>query len=257
MSTYKAFFKILFLICLSFSLLLGNTVNATPILEVKIPQADISLKYQVAPRLSQLLNDARNNIDYPPYHLGSSLLNLDHDKNNKIKTKKSILLKIIEDQAKTTSEMKNLHSIIVSLNLFYREAVSLDLEEIQLNAKLNPILKGHYLLSLPTRPNVITVIDPANSDKVVKVQLVPGYSLKNYLNEYYLKINKTNFDLPNNIELIQADKQHITPNIALWNNNKYFLSPGSIIFIGLDKSVKNMKEINHKFTALLQHHVAF
>lgn len=255
MSTYKASFTILFLMCLSLSLLWGNTVNATPILEVKIPQADISLKYQVAPRLSQLLFDAHKNIDYSPYSLGALLLNLDSNQSKKINDEKSTLLKMIDRRIE--SDVTNLSSILDSLTFSSREQVILDLEKIQLNAKLNPKLKGHYQLSLPTRPNFITVIDPTNSDKVIRVKLVPGYSLKNYLSEYYLTINKTNIDLPNNIELIQADKQHISPNIAIWNNNKYFLSPGAIIFIGLEKNVKNMKELNYKFTALLQHHVAF
>lgn len=227
-----------------------SKASSATTLKVTIPQQGISLSYQSAPRLSQLLIDANKNIDYAAYFLGSALINKDN-KNIAIQSSKIKLLERLETNNDTNAS--NLHTIVESLTFFQQEDLKLDLEKIQQDSRLNPIISGNYQLYLPKRPDYIILIDPKNSDDIIKQKLRAGYHLEDYLSEYY----KSTDIVINNIQIIQADKHVITPKIDYWSSNKYYLSPGAIIYIGLGKDIDKSGSINQNVINLLQHHVVY
>lgn len=240
---------------LLFSLLLFTSLSATAnednALEVVIPQQKINLSYQVAPRLSQLLIDAKKNTDYSAYTLGSALIKKNNYENITIQNSKIELVESLE--AINNVSAFRLRKQIEELSFFQQEKLSLDLEEIQLDSRINPIISGNYQLFLPKRPDFLILIDPNHSEKVIKLKLKPGYNLSKYINEFY----KHTDIVTDNIRIIQADKQVITPKIDYWSNNKYYLSPGAIIYIGLNKDIDNAEITNQRFLKLLQHHVVY
>ena len=237
------------------SLLLFNSLSVTAskinTLEAVIPQQGINLSYQVAPRLSQLLIDAKKNIDYSAYTLGSALIKKNNYKNIAIQNNKIELLESLE--AINNTSAFRLRKLIEGLNFFQQEKLSLDLEKVQLDSRINPIISGNYQLFLPKRPTFLTLIDPNHSEKIIKLKLKSGYNLSKYLNEFY----KHNDIVTDDIRIIQADKQVITPKIDYWSNNKYYLSPGAIIYIGLNENIDNAEITNQSFLKLLQHHVVY
>lgn len=219
-------------------------------LKVTIPQQSISLSYQSAPRLSQLLIDVNKNIDYAAYFLGSALINKDN-KNIAIQKSK---IKFLEDlESINNTSASNLHAIIGSLTFFQQEDLKLDLEKIQQDRRLNPNISGNYQLYLPKRPDYIILIDPKNSDDIIKLNLTAGYHLENYLSNHY----KNKDFSTDNIRIIQADKKAITSKINYWSSNKYYLSPGSIIYMGLNRDIDKAETINQNVINLLQHHVVY
>ena len=227
-----------------------SKTSAAATLKVTIPQQSISLSYQSAPRLSQLLIDVNKNIDYAAYFLGSALINKD---NKKIAIQKS-KIKLLEDLESINNKSASyLHTIVESLTFFQQEDIKLDLEKIQQDRRLNPIISGNYQLYLPNRPDYIILIDPKNSDDIIKLKLIAGYHLENYLSDHYKNKNFSK----NNIRIIQADKEVITPKINYWSSNKYYLSPGSIIYVGLNRDIDKAETINQNITNLLQHHVVY
>ncbi|KZM42028.1 hypothetical protein OA92_12385 [Marinomonas sp. SBI22] len=240
---------LLFLLLLFTSL--SATANKNKTLEVVIPQQKINLSYQVAPRLSQLLIDAKKNTDYSAYTLGSALIKKNSYENITIQNNKIELIESLETINHTSAF--HLRTLIEGLNFFQQEKLSLDLEKVQLDSRINPIISGNYQLYLPKRPDFLILIDPNHSEKIIKLKLKPGYNLSKYLNEFY----KNTDIVTDNIRIIQADKEVITPKIDYWSNSKYYLSPGAIIYIGLNEDIENAEITNQSFLKLLQHHVVY
>lgn len=236
---------LIFILLMLFGISRTSTAAA---LKVTIPQQGISLSYQSAPRLSQLLTDANKNIDYTAYFLGSALINKDNKK-NAIQNSKIKLLKDIESISNKSAS--HLHTIVEGLTLYQQEDLKLDLEKIQQDSRQNPIISGNYQLYLPKRPDYIILIDPKNSDEILKLKLISGYHLENYLSDHY----KSRDFSTDNIRIIQADKEVITPKIDYWSSKKYYLSPGAIIYVGLN--IDKAETINQKVTNLLQQHVVY
>ena len=163
-------------------------------------------------------------------------------------------IELIENlEAINNASAFRLRKQIEEFSFFQQEKLSLDLEKIQLDSRINPIISGNYQLFLPKRPDFLILIDPNHSEKVIKLKLKSGYNLSKYLNEFY----KNTDIVTDDIRIIQADKEVIAPKIDYWSNKKYYLSPGSIIYIGLDESIDNAEIINQSFLKLLQHHVVY
>ena len=258
--------SISFLITLTLSYLLfvSAQVSSSALLHVEVKQANVSLSYDVAPRLSQVLIDAYKYTPYTPYQLGTSLINTAPKAQQKILEEKLQLAKKLKSIPE--KEAQNLSNILNELALVNRINLNLDIDAIQLNAKLNPLLKGQYILSSPQRPDYILLIDPLSQQKIIKLALKPGQTFKHYLNDYL------NNDKPNdsdNIEqfkqandykkfhIIQADKKSIIPITGYWNNNQYYLSPGAMIFVNLNANIQDAEQINQQFIDLLKYYVAY
>lgn len=251
-------------LALSCLLFISAQVSSSSLLQVEVKQANVNLSYDVAPRLSQVLIDAYKYTPYTPYQLGSSLINTTSKAQQKILKEKLQLAEKLKSIL--GREAQNLSNILNELILVNRINLNLDLETIQLNAKLNPLLKGQYILSLPQRPNYILLIDPLSQQKIIKLPLKPGRTFKHYLSDYL------NNDKPNdsdNIEqfkqangyqkfhIIQADKKSIIPITGYWNNNQYYLSPGAMIFVNLNANIQEAEQINQQFIELLKYYVAY
>ena len=240
-----------------------SNISSSELLQVEVKQVNISLNYEIAPRLSQVLIDAYQYTPYKPYRLGSSLINISLKAKQKIHEKKLQLAEILNSVPE--KEAQNLSSILNKLRLVNRINLNLDLDAIQLNSKLNPLLEGRYILSLPKRPDYILLIDPFSQQKVIRLALKHGQTFKNYLHDYLisLKGNETrkieSIKQDNSYKkfhIIQADKKMIIPATGYWNNNQYYLSPGAMIFVNLNSNIQKAEQINQQFIELLKYYVA-
>jgi len=159
-------------------------------------------------------------------------------------------------KTKNENELINLYSIIKKIDFRYKENLTLDLEKIQLTHNLNPKLKGSYELHLPKRATEIFLIDPIRSNKTIKTKIQAGYDLTKYLKNHHQKVRGKSI-LNDKITIIQADKTITNKESSYWNNKKYYLSPGSIIYFDINKNIEKASEINASFISLLQHQVDF
>jgi len=229
---------------------LSTSVYSEVVLKVEIHQTNSVISYETPPRLSQLLQDSYKLLDYRPYTLGSALIN----KDKTLEIEKGALLATLK--TKNENELINLYSIIKKIDFRYKENLTLDLEKIQLSHNLNPKLKGSYELHLPKRPKYIFIIDPIRSRKIIKTKVQAGYDLTKYLKNYHQKANNKSI-LNVKTTIIQADKTITNKESSYWNNKKYYLSPGSIIYFDINKNIEKASEINASLISLLQHQVDF
>jgi len=236
------------------SLVYSASTYSAPALQVELKQENIILNYNQRPRLSQLLTDAYQHMSHAPYSLGVSLIDTNPVKSTLLSTKKNQLLQTLKKLPEASPQ--NLYNILSNLKLVNRTPLNLDLEAVQLNSKLNPLLEGRYTLSLPKRPDHIIFIDPISKQDIIKIKLKPGQPLKTYIKEYLAGTNN-NDKKYKTFTLIQADKNIIMPTTSYWNNNRYYLSPGAMVFVNLNSNIQEAEQINQKFIELLKYYVAY
>ena len=236
-----------------------NLGFSSSISEINIDNTSLKLSYSTAPRLSQVIVDATNQLNYKPYYFGASLLNENSLKAQDIIEKKEFVINLLEiERSKTT---KNLINILDPIQFHYKEKVTLDLEEIQINPKKDPLINGRYRLSLPTRFKYIYLIDPYNQNTLIKLAIKEGYDLKAYLKHYLTEYSLTNAsDKSKSVEnftIIQADKSIVEAKINHRSSYRYYLSPGSIVYLKLDKALASYEAINDQVINLLTQHLEF
>ncbi|WP_322783791.1 capsule biosynthesis GfcC family protein [Marinomonas pontica] len=132
------------------------------------------------------------------------------------------------------------------MNFVHREPVQTRRNTIRTRLEFNPMLHGEYWLILPERPDNVTVIDP-NSSRPHVIPLVTNFSLKDYLS-----------DLPNiasnsvqNAWIIQANQDTYEATGINWKNIPYFLTPGAIVFLGLQDLPDQFRDLNASIAHLL------
>lgn len=216
----------------------GNSVQVT----LKLKSLDIPLHYSHEVRFLQVIEDAYAKTNYEVYELGSALI--DPTKSAIVdKEKFSILEKLY---AIGTTESIQLAKMIEDMNFAYREPIQTNRNKIRIRPEFNPMLHGDYWLILPERPDKITVIDP-NSNHPHIIPLATNFSLKDYLS-----------DLPNiasnsvqNAWIIQANQDVYEATGINWKNTPYFLSPGAIVFLGLQDLPDQFHDLNASIAHLL------
>ncbi|RBP83297.1 hypothetical protein EBI01_19980 [Marinomonas rhizomae] len=213
-------------------------------IKIHLLQPEITLEYAEAARFSQVLTDAQSQIDYPIYALGLSLIS--PNKQTLIEQKKSLILKALSDI--DSAESTHIAEQLKSLHFAYREKIETRLQQVRTIKKNNPLLTHDYTLSIPTRPNFIRLITPKQTPTPLVKQL-PNARLKDYMTP---DIAGDNYD---SAWIIQADQsiQHISG--IQWQGQNHYLSPGSIIFVGLDNVPDQYQHLNQDIAQLLTQHL--
>lgn len=209
--------------------------------QIKIVQNSQALHYSSPARLSRVLTDAQLTLDYQPYSLGASLV--DNEKQNALDIFKENILEALTNYRTFSTE--KILSQLKSSTFSPREKVSLDNDIARVFPKANPLLNGRFTLSLPKRPNSISVYGAIQSDSELKLNVLPTPSLKNYLPE--LPLYNVAMKFP--IWIIQPDQTtHYVANIRQ-EAQPLYLAPGAIIYIG---SNEIPKQLNKDIVKLLQ-----
>lgn len=203
---------------------------------------EVILSYPQEVRFSQVLTDAYAQLDYQPYSLGIALI--DPNKQRQIDEKKHAILKQLRDI--NTPASNYVAKQLSSLHFVYREKIETDPSKVRVNPKYDPMVKGTYLLSLPKRPQHIYLIN-ADDQNFLTLQLTANSNLKDYLAEQFEAYRYT-YD---EAWIIQANQDVYQATDIQWKGKLYFLSPGSMVFIGLTGLSEKYHDLNADIAHLL------
>jgi hypothetical protein len=207
----------------------------------------LSLQYTDKVRLSKPLTYVVEQLDYTPYFLGSSLIDLSQTE-ALAETQKSIIKRLTAINTKASLQIANQLKTL----LFAPKVIAdLDLDKIKISPKKDPLLSGEFVLHLPKRPNTLLFVGALNTDSAIKVTITLGSTLNDYLNRFP-QLSSSQKSAP---WIIQADQSTHQANNVYWKGKPTYLSPGAIIFIGLDDLPEKDKDLNKAIVNLLSNRV--
>lgn len=212
--------------------------------KIQLLQPQIMLEYGDPVRLSQLLSDAQKQVDYPVYPLGISLIS--PTKQGQIDEQKRLIFSALETI--NTKDTQRIAEQLKALHFVYREKLETHLAKVRSIKKNNPLLTADYTLSIPSRPPHIRVITPKRTTHEV-VKQSPNTHLKNYLTP---DIAGDDYD---SAWVIQADQTVQYIKDIQWRGKHHYLSPGSIVFVGLDDLPHPYQTLNNDIAQLLTQHL--
>lgn len=200
----------------------------------------ISLSYSQEVRLSQVLSDASLHIKHPIYPLGSALIAPD----KQLLIDKKLATVLNQLTTLNTPESSNIYNQLSRLNFVYREPVEMNISKVRVTPNKDPMIRGNYWLYLPKRPSNILILD-SQQEHSLAIPMYAGANLKQYLQTLPESSHY------NSVWVIQADQHKYQANNIQWKNILYFLSPGAIIFTGLDNLPKQYSNLNTDIVDLL------
>jgi hypothetical protein len=218
---------------------------AAPV-KITLLAKDLLLTYPQEVRLSTLLNDAYSYTDHEIYSLRSALIN-PHKQSIVDKKKLAVL-----DQLKAINTPASSHIAkqLIQLDFVYREQVETDIHKVRAIPALDPMIKNDYWLLLPKRPEHILLIS-SHYDDSLSIPIKANLSLKDYIAE----LPDTNHRIYDNTWIIQANQDAYQAKDFQWKNVLYFLSPGAIVFSGLNDLPDQYRHLNADIAHLLTFYV--
>ena len=204
------------------------------------------LTYPQGVRLSQVLSDAYAQADYPVYSLGTTLV--DPHRQPIVEVQKQKVLRQL--MLLNTPEALNLAVQINSMRFVYYQEIESDPNKVQAFAKRNPLLNQEFWLYLPKRPNYIKIVSPQRSTTSV-LDIQYNAELRDYLATF---ADAEKEDQPNDsLWIIQADRKIYPVSDLTWSDKLYFLSPGAMLFTGLQDLPYEFRDLNGDIAQLLSH----
>ncbi|WP_137170472.1 capsule biosynthesis GfcC family protein [Marinomonas sp. FW-1] len=210
---------------------------------VTLLPSQITLSYSQDVRFSQVLSDAYAQSNGEIYALGTGLI--DPHKQTIIDTQKRVIMRQLKQL--NTPEATNMAKQLDSLPLVYHEQIATDLTKVRISSKFNPLIKQDYWLSLPKRPTHIKAFDPT-LDHSVTMALQENADLRDYLAKLSQMTKQDRYD---SAWIIQADRAVYQVDNLSWKNTLYFLSPGAIVFVGLQNLPDDYRDLNANIAHLL------
>ena len=203
-----------------------------------------SLIYPQPIRLDQVLNDAYELQQNAVYPLGSALID-PHKQPQLIVEKRRILNEL---RLLRTPEAINLASQLRALRYAFHESVEMDIAKVRGMPKYNPLLKQEYWVSLPVRPDYITVVDP-NSARSQQLPFKANAQLRDYMAD--LAVSDQEVPSYQSVWVIQADRSIKYVQNLQWQAEPHFISPGALVYIGLENLPDDYRELNANIARLL------
>ncbi len=227
-----------------FSPLTNADAGTSNITKITLLPSQTTLSYSDAVRFSQVLSDAYAQLNYDVYALGTTLI--DPNKQSVVDTQKHTILRQL--QQLNTPEAVNLAKQLNALRFAFHEPMVTDPVKVRVQTKLNPMVRGEYWLSLPKRPNDISVFHPARGN-YLSLPVNSGDHLKDYLTKLSDTIKwDGDFD---SAWIIQADRKVYQVKDIQWKSTLYFLSPGAMVFIGLQNLPDEYCDLNADIAHML------
>ncbi|MCC4275257.1 capsule biosynthesis GfcC family protein [Marinomonas communis] len=204
------------------------------------------LSYSQNVRWGQVLLDAYSQSESDVYALGVSLI--DPHKQPMIEVQKQRVLRQL--MLLNTPETLNVARQINSLKFAYQKPVESSLIKVQGHQKRNPLLNQEYWLYLPERPEYIKLVSP-KKENITSLNIKYNVELRDYLADFS-GMNKG--DQPyNTVWIIQADRKTYQVNELTWSDKIHYLSPGAIVFTGLQDLPYEFRNLNGDIAQLLSH----
>ena len=236
-------------VCLIIAMLVSNLSIAEtapfPTYITVLPSQSL-LTYPQSVRLSEVLSDAYAQADYPVYSLGTTLV--DPHKHPMVEVQKQKVLRQL--MLLNTPETLNLAMQINSMRFVYYQEIESDPNKVQAFAKRNPLLNQEFWLYLPDRPSYIKVVSPQRSTTTV-LDIQYNAELRDYLAVF---ADAEKEDQPyDSLWIIQADRKVYSVSDLTWSDKLYFLSPGAMLFTGLQDLPYEFRDLNGDIAQLLSH----
>lgn len=255
MFSAKAFFKgiqslrfVSFLYCILAMFVAKNSIAETSVssIYISVLPGQALLTYPQNVRLSQVLVDAYAQTDYSVYSLGTALI--DPDKQPMVEVQKQKVLRQLMQL--NTFEALNMVAQLSGMRFAYYQSVETNPNRVLTVAKNNPLLDKDFWLYLPERPNHIKIINPQSS-----APSVLGIQYNAELRDYLAKLAATKkSDQPyDSVWIIQGDRKVYQINNLTWEGERHYLSPGAILFIGLQNLPYEFRDLNGDIAQLLSH----
>ncbi|GGP96387.1 capsule biosynthesis GfcC family protein [Shewanella ulleungensis] len=222
-------------------------------------RSEVSLTYEQAPRLVQVVKDSIQNIGtleanvtpQPIYWLAAGLY--DYNTEMLFQQKQQQILSLLKTQYNDINKPNNIQALktlstwIANNKFLRREFILLDYDAIRLKEELNPLLQGKYLLTLPSKPQDVLVLGAVTQNG--PQPFVVRQNASQYIeNAMPLKASENSFAW-----LIQPDGKIEKYPIAYWNQQHIDIAPGAIIYVDFDGVRDNEQKLNQQILELIRH----
>ena len=203
-------------------------------------------------RFSLALQDAhRQTAFWPlndiPYSLGTALVDL--SKQPLVDQQKEQVIKQL--QTLNTPAANTLAKHLITMRFAYHEDISHNVVQVRVNPRLDPLLNSDFWLSLPARPDHIRVLHPLKEDLVVLPSRA-DFHVSKYLAELTQDTaSDTNLPPVHTAWVIQADRRVYPVTDLQWRDTRYYLSPGAMVFVGLEDLPHAYRDLNANIAQLL------
>lgn len=191
-------------------------------LTLTLSKSNQEFKFSSSTRLSQALTAIEKHNVYVTYPLSTTLFSLNPSDVKQTRLNKEYTLDLMKEHKLNKTEFFN---FIQRSSYFKRVISNIDLDNIRLNNKSNPLLKGKYALSVGKRESPLLVL--GNTPNIETISAKENISLRSLFN--------TDSSLFKNIEhapvLIYPDGKITQSHIGSWKTKSYSLPPGTIIYI--------------------------
>jgi hypothetical protein len=236
------FWRILALPFLLLISLMANAQNGAFVTVVDLPYVGLQIQSSQAMRLSEVVTQAHQHVNFAPYIEASRLFNI--DKQNQIDQIKRLALNELEELATQPKSAPLAHAMIDLIkhrSFSYREIVNLDIDAIRMNLKNDPLIAGHFSLTLMPRNNNVSVIGG------VERSLTVNFDANSVSRDYLKPIKRLTGANKSFAWIIYPNGESIKVGNGYWNNQFSSLMPGTILFVGFNDA------INAQFPSLENH----
>lgn len=222
------------------------SLNAAAQTNVTLLSQNVILQYSQTVRLSQLLQDNRQQQDYAEFDLASKLF--DSSKQTEINHLKQRVIDQLAELKKDADLAPAAQLLVKQLQRYqyaYRLPLNMDYDIIRLAQKNDPMLPGDYSLLTQPRSELVHILGLVNQPAALPHR--PTVTVSDYLSQLTL--------------IPQADPSFawlISPNgnieqigIAYWNREQRTVTPGSVIYLGFSAKNEDMKQLNSDIATLI------
>ncbi len=197
-----------------------------PALSVELLGKHKLLQFENEIRLSDIIILAQENGLSLSYPLASTLFDSSPDAEN---ASKELKLKVLSQLEKLGEESSSIYGFIEGNDFSPRLISHLDFDDIRLDKRTNPLLKGTLTLSAPER--VESIIFIGNIKKTYKTNNYKGLPLSSVL-ENIAPLAK---DMKVAPVVIYPDAHIAFPKPGSWDTKEYYLPPLSIVYIPFEE----------------------
>ncbi|MBD1558485.1 hypothetical protein HC752_16235 [Vibrio sp. S9_S30] len=210
-------------------------------LTVHLPNQKLNLNYTMPSPLSQVIADTQAQNKETLFFEGAVLASATQQA--KVDSQKHALFKrLTRENSEQTLYLLNQ---LKALHFVGREWVNLDYDLIRLKPELNPLLSGSYDFYVSPRRNQVRILGQLKQP--ASFPLLDTQDITAYLDDIELSA----FGDLDQVFIIHTNGDVIQAQLGYWQPERYYLSPGAMIFIGS----RNAEQTNKDIAQLLRYAV--
>ncbi|CAM3727998.1 capsule biosynthesis GfcC D2 domain-containing protein [Vibrio aquimaris] len=213
---------------------------------VQVPQQSVLFEYKNPARLSQVIQDIKENTN--SYSDAYFIANQLFDKaqlNKAIGLKESVLKRLSQLEGENAVLASTLIKQIESWQVGYRLFIPLDYDEIRIKNNLDPKLSGEYELAFPKRNHFSYIVGLVEKPSEIDISNSPSLSDAISIAQPLAGADKSF------VWLIYPDGHTTKSGYAYWNNSQTHLPPSTVIFVGFDSGSQFIRSLEKDIIKLI------